>query len=326
MAAGASGASRAHRRHVQVFPASNEALLYLGEHDGYEIGVSFKEPDHAILFIETFDQERQIYTSTAYGAHFRGSLPFGRLRARFGRVGSISVRFRPEGKGRPGQGGDSCAGRRPREESGSFVGHISLHGEGGYFHLASRRAEGSLDRRFRLRCLVRHRRPYYPPESLREMVEPSLGFFAGGNGGSLVMLEVEAREGSRGIALRAAHMQGSPPGAEAHAATFEYQGKMPVGRSAEVSQAPAGTLLSTLPGERPPTATLKPPAPFSGEGRYVGTSPTSHSWTGTLAVQFPGLLQPLAGPEFASTFCVVSPLVDRYGCDFKPPDWQWAEG
>lgn len=326
MAAGASAASRAHRRHVQVLPASNDALLYLGEREGYEIGVSFKEPDHAILFVGTLDQERQIYTSTAYGAHFRGSLPFGRLRAHFGRVGSISVRFRPEGKGRSGQEGDSCAGRRPREESGSFVGHISLRGEGDYFQIASSKAEGSLNRRFRLRCFVKHHRSSYPPESLREAVEPSLGFGAGSNGGSLAMLEVGARQGHRGIALRAAHMQGAPPGAEVHAITFEYQGKMPVGRSAEAAQAPAGTLLSTLPGERPATATLAPPAPFSGEGRYVGTSPTSHSWTGTLAVQFPGLLQPLAGPEFASTFCVVSPLVERYGCDFQPPDWQWAEG
>lgn len=325
-AAGASAASRAHRRHVQVFPASNDALLYLGEHDGYEIGVSFKEPDNAILFVETVDQERQAYTSTAYGAHFRGSLPFGRLRAHFGHVGSIAVRFRPEGKVRSGRNGGRCTGRRPREESGSFVGRVSLRGEDDYFHLASRRGHGYLERSFRLRCFVKHHRPTYPPESLREAVEPSLSFSAGSNGGSLATLEVAAREGHRRIALRAAHMQGAPPGAEVHAITFEYQGKMPVGRSAEASQAPAGTLLSTLPGERPATASLAPPAPFSGEGRYVGTSPTSHSWTGTLAVQFPGLLQPLAGPEFASTFCVVSPLVERYGCDFQLPDWQWAEG
>lgn len=119
-AAGASAASRAHRRHVQVFPASNDAVLYLGEHDGYEIGVSFKEPDNAILFVETFDQERQVYTSTAYGAHFRGSLPFGRLRAHFGRVGSISVRFRPEGKGHSGgRATDAPAGGRVKNPAAS---------------------------------------------------------------------------------------------------------------------------------------------------------------------------------------------------------------
>jgi len=101
MAAGASAASRAHRRHVQVLPASNDALLYLGERDGYEIGVSFKEPDHAILFVGTLDQERQIYTSTAYGAHFRGSLPFGRLRAHFGHDLSAAIADAEEALAKP---------------------------------------------------------------------------------------------------------------------------------------------------------------------------------------------------------------------------------
>jgi len=92
-----------------------------------------------------------------------------------------------------------------------------------------------------------------------------------------------------------------------------------------IDGAPPGTFLTTLPGEHPATATLKPPAPFSGEAEYVGASPVSHSWTGDLAVQLPGQLLPLTGPEFASSLCVAHAFGSRYGCDFTPPDWQWTE-
>ena len=325
LAAGASAAANAHRRHIQIFAPRNEASLYLGEVDGYEVGVSFQEPDDAVLFVDTFDAESQIYTATAYGAHFHGSLPFGRLRARFGAVGSVAARFRPDGKARTSSVGSRCTGRPGRRESGSFVGRISLHGEDDYFHVSASKAEGSLDRHFRLRCHVKRHRPVFPPPSLREAVLPQLDFTFGTGGGSVALLEAMAKEGHRGVTLRAAHGAGAPAGAEVDAIAFEYQGKMPVGRRASAPESPAGTLLTSLPGEPMPTATLRPPAPFSGEAEYVGSSPTSHSWTGTLAVQFPGLLQPLAGPEFASDLCVISPLRDREGCDFQPPDWQRAE-
>jgi hypothetical protein len=323
---GAPASTRAHRRHVEVREPHSSAMLYLGERDGYEIALRLEEPDEAILYVATFEDDTEAATTTAYGAHFRGSLPFGTLRARFGAVGSVAVRFRPGGKARSHRLPQNCTGRRPRGETGAFVGRISLHGEGGYFRVSTRHAVGSRSRSFRVRCRVRGTRTVYPPPSLRDAVEPSLSFGFGSGGGSVAMLEAYEREGGREVFWRAAHMEEAKPGAELEAGAFEYQGKMPVGRTAYAPEAPAGTLLTTLPGERPPTATLKPPAPFLGEAEYVGTAPTSHSLTGSLAVQFPGLLQPLAGPGFASSLCVLSPLRDPDGCDFKPPDWQVAEG
>lgn len=326
MPAGATAAPRAHRRHFQVFPPRSSALLIVGDRDGYEIVLTFEEPDLAILRVGTYDNETGAFATTNYGAHFQGSLPFGRLRADFGAIGSLSVRFRPRGQGRTAKAKGNCTGRRARDENGYFVGHISLHGEGNYFQFAASRVEGTLDRHFRLRCRVKRRHPYYPPESLREAVLQRTAIrFGGGSGRSLASLEAGVDEGGRQLELRVDHFAGAPAGADVQLVDREYQGKMPVGRGAAVEQAPAGTFLTTLPGEHPPTATVKPPAPFSGEAEYVGASPTSHSWTGTLAVQFPGLLLPLAGPEFASSLCVARALGSRTGCDFTPPDWQWAE-
>ncbi|HKZ13721.1 MAG TPA: hypothetical protein VJL81_07745 [Solirubrobacterales bacterium] len=324
-AASASASSEAHPRHVEFRPPTSHAFLFLGERDGYEFALSFTEPDYAILEAVAFDPETQAGVSTTYGAHFQGSLVGGQVRARFGAIGSIALRFIPDGKVRPGRRGKNCEGRSPREESGRFVGRISLRGEGDYFRFSARHVAGSISRTFRVRCRVKHQAPVPAAPSLLEEVVPVSGFLVSSNGGALTLLGAGVREGSRRLELRASHMAGAPAGAEVSVRAFEYQGRMPVGRGAWASESPAGTLLTSLPGEHPPTATLKPGSPFVGEATYLASSPTSHSWTGDLAVQFPGLLEPLAGPDFISSLCVVSPLKVRYGCDFLPPDWQMAE-
>jgi hypothetical protein len=314
-------------RHVEVRPPTSRALIRLGERDGYEIGLSLEEPDFAILYVGKFDNQTQAEVSTIYGTYFEGS-PVGRVRARFGSLGSISVHFVP-GAGHSGRRGKNCVGRAPRDEYGQYVGRISLRGEGGYFKIAKRRVGGHLSRTFRVRCRVKHAAAPPPEFKLWEEVLPASAEVFGrdldGGGGSLALLEAQERQGTRRLLLRAAHGEGAPPGAEVSALAFEYQGKMPVGRSAWVLGSPAGTLLTRLPGEHPQTATLKPSWPFSGEATYQASSRLSHSWTGDLSVQFPGLLEPLAGPEFFSTLCVTSSLRTRYGCEALPPDWQPAE-
>jgi hypothetical protein len=84
---------------------------------------------------------------------------------------------------------------------------------------------------------------------------------------------------------------------------------------------PPGTLLTSLPGAHPATATLAPPPPFYGGAAY---SEESDAWTGSLGVKLAGLSLPLTGPGFHVHLCVVNPLRDRGGCDFfkmePPPD------
>jgi hypothetical protein len=324
MAAAASAATHAQPRHVEIIPPTNRAILYLDRHGSTEVGLFLEEPDTALLVAGKFDRKTRQSGWTIYGAHFDGSLPRGRITARFGSVGSISLRFHPAGRGREGRPEEGCRGRPRTEESGNFVGSVHLRGEGGYFNVAARRVPAVLGRTFRLRCRVAAAFPGSAPPSLEEAVEsrlvgvPKLGT-------SLATLEIEGKEAGREVAMSVSHVAGAPAGAVIQAVAFEHQGKMPVGRVVAVPEAPAGTLLTTLPGERPPSATLKPPAPFSGEAEYVAESPTSHRWTGTLAVQFPGLLQPLVGPDVYSSLCVASPLREWFGCDYKTPNWEVAE-
>jgi hypothetical protein len=326
LAAGASAAPNAHPRHVEVIPPSVQGGLKLGTHGGYRVNLAFRDPDVAILTVSRFEAARLGSVETKYGTHFRGSLSGGRVRADFGAIGSIDVRFHRSGSARKVELLKECDGKVPRQESGRWVGKVSLRGEGGYFAVSTGSAAGEVDRIFRLRCPVKHPLPLPEHKSLRRQVEPAIGAsLISILLGTVSSLEAVDTEGGRVVALRAAHASGSGPGAEVEAGAFEYQGRMPVGRTVQILESPAGSLVTTLPGERPATATLKPDAPFSGEASYLATSPASHSWTGTLAVRFPGLTVPLAGESFSSTLCVVSTLVKPDGCEYQPPDWQGGE-
>jgi hypothetical protein len=325
-AAGACAAPKAHPRHVEVIPPFVQGALDLGTHGGYRVALSLQEPDLAILRVSRFQAARLETVEARYGTHFEGSLSGGRLRADFGAIGSVDVRFRRQGPARQVKFLKECDGKLPRAESGRWVGKVRLRGEGGYFAVSTGSAAGRVDRLFRLRCHFAHPVPLPEHRSLRDQVEPEIGSsLVSVLAGTVSSLEAVDNEGGRALALRAAHASGGRPGAEVEAGAFEYQGRMPVGRTVQVLTAPAGTLVTTLPGESPATATLKPGAPFSGEASYLATSPAVHSWTGTLAVRFPGLVAPLAGAGFSSTLCVVSTLVKPDGCEFQPPDWQGGE-
>ena len=324
--AGASARGGAHRRHIQVIQPTTEASLKLGTHGGYTIGVAFEEPDLAVLSVQRFDGSRFGVEETNYGAHFHGSLVGGRVTADFGAVGSVAVRFRPAGPVKEERLPRMCEGRPSRSESGRWVGKVSLRGEGGYFAVSNGAAAGTLYRTFLFRCHVHRPLPVPKPKSLLKRIEPQIGFsIASILLGTVSSLQAESREHGRLIGMRAAHATGRGPGAEVEAGAFEYQGRMPVGRFVQILNAPPGSLVTTLPGEHPATATLKPRAPFTGEASYLAVSPTDHSWTGTLAVRFPGLVAPLTGSSFYTTLCVVSPLVKPLGCVLQPPSWQAGE-
>jgi hypothetical protein len=90
---------------------------------------------------------------------------------------------------------------------------------------------------------------------------------------------------------------------------------MAIAHSAVVS-GKEGTLLTSLPGEHPASATLSPPAPFHGQAEFLENSTDSHSWTGSLGISFPGFDIPLTGHGYYTSLCVISPLKFPQGCDF----------
>lgn len=315
MPAAAAAAPRPPR---EVQQPTMSGLVYLGKVDGYEIAIANPSSHVAILWVDRSDEgeDRGIaYSETGYAVRPQRSVASGVLRASFGSIGRINLHFQPRGKTRVGHTAKHCRGRPPQTEPGVYRGTVSLRGEGGYFQVHSKTGSGIRRRSYRLSCApgqaVKDK-----AQPLYEYVAPSEGFFVSSAGGSIALILAISRQGGRFVYLRAAHMQSADPGAEVQAGAVEREPGMAIGHNAWVDGG-EGTLLTSLPSVHPATATLAPPAPFHGEANFREKSSTSHSWTGTLGVSFPGLDLPLTGSTYATSLCVESPFKTRVPCDFR---------
>lgn len=308
-------APRASRYEVQQ--ANVSGLVYLGKRHGYAIGLYMPRAGVVMLSVFKVEQADDFFADAvgAYVVHNQASFARGEIRARLGSLGRVSLRFRPNGHIRVRKHRlEGCKGRMPFAEDGAFVGHVSFRGESGYLHFSFTRGKGEITHSFRLRCKKGWAEDL-SPKSLRDYVTPEFGVESSPGRGAISLLYAAARDHGRSIWVRAAHEEGFGPGTDVRVATVESKGEMAIGRSVSVDRVP-GALLTSLPGVHPATATLSPPAPFFGEANYLENSATSHSWTGTLGVELPGLTLPLAGPGFYTSLCVVSPLKVPDGCDF----------
>ena len=317
------------QQHPEVRPASTGAVVYFGSSHGYDLGLSMPSPRIAVLY--AFKQEGEesdersnsspAFLQSAYAVRVKGDLlEKGRIRAAFPTLGRVSLRFKPNGRRKLRPPGYGCRGEQQVTEYGTFRGRVSLEGEGGYFHLTSRSEDGSVTRVPRAICRSEAGSGEDDDIDPRwAYVATSFGFFYSPGDGSTALLWAAERTPHRTIGIRVAHRESAPPGAEVDVQVLELRHGIAIGRSASVQSNVPGTLTSSLPGEHPASATLKPSSPFQGEGSFLENSSTSHSWTGDLTVSLPGMEVPLTGPDFTTSLCVVSPLKVPAGCDFIKP-------
>jgi hypothetical protein len=79
---------------------------------------------------------------------------------------------------------------------------------------------------------------------------------------------------------------------------------MMIGRTAVVRARP-NTYVVEGPSTRPDSATVAPPAPFSGDASFHWVPGMSAEWSGSLSVDLPGAgTVPLTGPPFKSELCL----------------------
>lgn len=310
-----------HAGKVEVQRADTSGYVFLGERKGYAVALLMPTNGVAIFVVDRLGHGNGplVDAHSAYVVHNRGSLAHGVIRARLGSLGRILLRFRPSGRVQVHKHmRDGCSGRPSVTEYGTFVGNVSFAGEGGYLHASLAKGKGDLTHSFRLKC-KKGSAEDLEPKPLWEYAQPgfSVVFFSGS--ATVSLLYASAHADGRYIGIRAAHQEREGPGAEVQLSVLEPKGEMAIGRSAYVEGGP-GTFLTSLPGAHPATATLAPPAPFFGEANYLEKSATSHSWTGTLGVNLPGLTLPLTGPEFSTSLCVISPLKAPGDCDFMKPN------
>jgi hypothetical protein len=313
--AGTAQAKLDHRANFEVRPANTSAAVDLGQVGPYRIGLLMPSDRVAIFYLYGFKarKKEKLLASyiSVYAVHSERSLTDGLIKARFGSLGSFSLRFQSNGKVRKDSPQRGCKGPPELIEPGRFVGRATFHGESNHLHFSRSVGKGAITHSSRLRC--KKGETLDPTKgSLRAYVTPG-SFFA--TRGDIALLYASSREHGRYIGVTAGHEAESPPGADLRVGVIESKGEMAIGRYAYVP-GPAETLLTSLPGVHPATATLTPPAPFFGKATYQENPGDSPGWTGTLGVNLPGLKLPLAGTDFHVRLCVLRPLTTKDGCDF----------
>jgi hypothetical protein len=303
----------------EVEPARTAGFWLLGKKGGYRVALSMPNDRVVLLYEIRIERRKHDFSSfsySIYAVHNLGDLEQGVVRARFGSLGRVALRFRPDGRIRKRSTSPECEGGPTVTEYGSFVGRLSFRGKGNYLDVSSTGGEGTLARSPRLRC-EKGQETEALPKSLRKYVAPTPVF---PDRQSIALLYASSRAHGRYVGLTAVHLEGSPPGADVQLGIVENEHGMAIGHGVFVNGS-AGTLLTSLPGTHPATATLTLPLPFSGRASY---SEASDAWTGRLVVKLAGMTLPLTGPGFHVHLCVANPLRDKDRCEFfkaeTPPE------
>jgi hypothetical protein len=240
--------------------------------DGYKVGVS---TFGSAVFLEVWRGHSGKRVQTAYLA--RGVARPERLQATFGHFGKVKMRFH-ESRNRTWRNRiRTCRGaNRFIKRRGVFRGNLRFKGENGYVSVRVHRAKGVVVtqapkcRRHRGRGFQIPFGSFSPPKA--------------------VLLAI-AREGVAATAFFAAEDRRSTL---FFSTSEESRGKLAIVRMAVLrrhSRIQSNDALTA--------ASLSPPAPFHGTGRYRATPDGTTSWSGDLSVNFPGAPRSaLTGPDF----------------------------
>jgi hypothetical protein len=247
-----------------------------------------------------FDRTR----TTVYAAP--ASEASGRLRAKLGGFGSIDLGFRPTQVLPVERPGDKCGGFVSQYELGTFSGSFRFRGEDGYVEVDAARARGEIVNRIRFDCddpppTVRRSRHRTLDEGLplnrlekgfEKEVSATLDVRNGDPDGNRVLVAIATRRGN------------APGPSFVLGGVRERQGPVLVTRVGAVRTLPAAFRFDLDAG----TASVSPPAPFSGTAAIAKNPDGSEAWTGDLAVDLLGAAapEPLVGfgltPHLGVTF------------------------
>ncbi len=224
-----------------------------------------------------------------------GPVSGGRVSARLGKRGTVDLRFVPVGKPRFFKPPSWCEGPPYRWQLGHLIGHLAFHGERDYTHARGHRLYAARETLPSLRCRYASGPEYHPDDEARAWVgawsyqRRALHFGA-------ALFHRDARPRGRRVEFRASISDGA--------------GRVRIDR--EVAVAAPEDMISFPRGPLSESATVSPPAPFSGTATFTRTRESSFTWTGDLAVKFPGI-DPvrLAGPRFGAQLCTLEGCISR---------------
>jgi hypothetical protein len=280
------------RLHVSSPHRGFESRLKLESRDGFEIAVFgvgnvvalevTRPARHPAPLERLFNVDR---AATAYVT--RGTVTRRRIKASFGRLGEVDVRFHPSGRVDRSRPRRHCTGPNHfTSRLGVFAGVVRFHGEKHYVATDARRVKGLVRIPLRLACappfLFGSRGAATRARPVREHRRLEFTTLSAGD-----------RDVTAGTELLAFRL--------GRATLFLALDETNTGRMAEIRYG-----FATAPSKRFATndaltgATVRPPPPFHGTGIYSAGPDGTATWKGGLTVTLPGTphLQ-LAGDAFS---------------------------
>ena len=249
----------------------------------------YAEKGVAVVFTDTSDSELENDRGVIYATRVPKA-PFDRrVDVHFRGLGRIEGRF--VGGGRPA-GSQACGvGSEGEFESGHFVGDLVFRGSGGYETWRASRVSAEVTRG----CTAETTRAESAPKTLFGYLGGYSPSFSGGGDGPFSVLTARVPGRRRSAELLAlVYGRGPEESLVFIARADEYLGDGVVcERWAKRSGIQRRDQFEIAPGSRrPPGATVKPPAPFSGEATY---SRQGQTLRGDLSVHLLGRTVRLAG-------------------------------
>lgn len=263
---------------------SNGFLISIGVHDRRRLTLSAEKPGRALSF-----------ETVSYKMPVRLRPGSDEIKARFGKLGRIAMRFHPEKVEESPPHGSLCEGGGIVSEEGFWVGLLAFHGERGYTRVRVHSALGTVTKRPPLHCHPESAAGRKRLERGREVLEKEKEEReeAGEGEEEARAPKLEATARNHHVDFVAARLAAGEGQKSFSVATLVAVGTRRRGRMEEVS----GVLEALAPGSyiRPANsqdqlaeATVAPRAPFSGTGTYRTHPHGPPTWSGDLAVELPG--------------------------------------
>jgi hypothetical protein len=239
------------------------------------------------------DRRHGRWSGAAFAVQTAPGSAEGGIYAGFGAIGTVSGSIEVSGPGEkeaefsPQEG---CRGKQPLYFDASFNGTIAIRVKGGFFRVNTSQAKGYVYRSYELKCEKgKAGHPSRDPsEPFSYLSRPAQSFTNLENPILFSSLHHRHRWIEMAASTEANHEQLSSFRAEA----VEWlPGDVATVRWAAANRV-ASEFIAFGAGDPPRSATLEPPAPFSGTARFTRRS---HSLLGDLAVQLPGGLRVRVG-------------------------------
>jgi hypothetical protein len=282
----------------------------LGGSNGYRLSVAVVNRRAQLIFHKAVSHGG---LSVAY--FLRGKLPPGPdLHFPIGNEGEIDLRFVPRGQPEE-ETPRGCEGGPQVIKKGTLVGTVRFRGRGGFTTVDTHRVHVIVFRAPPMTC----RKVKTPknvdvlgiPASGGEVPENFVRLIAGNRPGSPVfdadlLGEVKGVIGGQefpGFSASISHREG---GAEMTSSAF-------------IAGVPSSFRVPESL-DPPATATVEPPAPFSGSATFSLTAPRHAEWNGDLAVDLPGYGRvPLTGPKVSAGLCQGETCTPTLPKSLRPP-------